>query len=78
MERFFIKDLTEELTQRNLKSSSRVNATPQSDIIRNLERENLYLKNQLFALIQVLLQTCRIQVCTTCTYLVKRFYVIVI
>ncbi len=48
----FLTDTTEELTQRNLKTP-RGQGSVQSELICKLQRENLYLKNQLFAMVHV-------------------------
>lgn len=70
---FHHDDPTEELTQRNLKSPTS-SVSLQSEIIQKLQRENLYLKNQLFNLIQVMLYPCRIQAPMICTYQKKLYF----
>jgi hypothetical protein len=63
---FAREDPTEELTQRNLRSP-RQKSPAQADLVLQLQRENLYLRNQLFSLVQVTPAPRRTQAPTTCT-----------
>ena len=63
---FAREDPTEELTQRNLRSP-RQTPPNQTDLVLQLQRENLYLRNQLFSLVQVTVVPRRAQAPTTCT-----------
>ena len=73
----FLTDTTEELTQRNLKTP-RGHVNVQSDLILKLQRENLYLKNQLFAMVHVEVALCRIQGSMICTFRLRHCCVRVI
>lgn len=65
--RFFARDdPTEELTQRTLRSPQ-PRPADQSELVLQLQRENLYLRNQLFGLVQVTLAGRRTREPTTCT-----------